>query len=246
MLEVKSLRVQYGPVTGLRDVSLVVPDGGYVAVVGPNGAGKSSLLNSIAGAVRSRSGEVLLDGKPLQRMNPEKRVRAGVSLVPEGRRIFGAMTVYENLQLGATTQRGADAEIDRMMELFPILGRFRARRAGHLSGGEQQQLAIARALLSKPRHLLLDEPSAGLAPVIVNSVFEVLDELHRSGVGILLVEQVARRAVEAADRSYVLQHGTVIVEGTSAELLAGGLLEAAYLGHRDEVEEQPEHAEGAP
>lgn len=242
MLDVNSLRVQYGPVTGLRDVSLVVPDGGYVAVVGPNGAGKSSLLNAIAGAVRSRSGEVLLDGRPLQRMHPERRVSAGVSLVPEGRRIFGAMTVYENLQLGATTRRGAEREIDRMMEVFPILGRFRARRAGHLSGGEQQQLAIARALLSKPRHLLLDEPSAGLAPVIVNSVFEVLDGLHRDGVGILLVEQVARRAVEAADRSYVLQHGVVIVEGSSEELLAGGLLEAAYLGHKDEVDEASEGA----
>ncbi|MDI2099095.1 ABC transporter ATP-binding protein [Ruicaihuangia caeni] len=244
MLEVDSLYVAYGPVTALRGVSIKVEKGSFVGVVGPNGAGKSTLLNTIAGVVKPKSGSVTLAGSKLSGARAEHIVGKHLSLVPEGRRIFGQMTVLENLQLGTTVRKDreqARTHITEMMEVFPILGRFRDRRAGHLSGGEQQQLAIARALLARPEYLLLDEPSAGLAPVIVDSVFEVLKRLHNEGVSILLVEQVAHRTVETADHSYVLQHGNIVARGTASELLQGGLLEAAYLG-ADGAAPEPEGA----
>lgn len=233
MLDIQSLEVHYGPVVALRGISLHVDKGEYVGVVGPNGAGKSTLLNAVAGVVKTKAGSVSLNGSRISGMRIERIVRSGLGLVPEGRRIFGQMTVLENLQIGATIRgRGADVRkhISEMMDLFPILGRFQDRRAGHLSGGEQQQLAIARALLARPEFLLLDEPSAGLAPVVVDSVFEVLGRLHSEGVSILLVEQAAHRTVRAANRSYVLQNGRITAEGNAENLLEGGLLEAAYLG----------------
>lgn len=231
MLQINSLSVQYGQVKALRDVSIRVEEGEFVGIVGPNGAGKSTLLNTMAGLLSPKSGSIELDGVGLQGRRAEAIVRSGIALVPQGRRIFGRMTVYENLQLGSTISKSsAGPRIDEVIDLFPILGEFRNRKAGHLSGGQQQQLAIARALLSEPRYLLLDEPSAGLSPLLVDAVFEVLGQLNQKGVAILLVEQAARRTIAASSRSYVLEHGQVRAEGTPDELLIEGVLEDAYMG----------------
>lgn len=232
MLSVKSLRVQYGRIAGVRDVSFDVRAGEVVGLIGPNGAGKTSTLSAIVGLVRPAGGTIELDGESLVGKTPEDITRAGIALVPEGRRIFGTLTVGENLKLGliGQAQEEAAGELDRVLELFPVLRDYYSSSAGRLSGGEQQQLAIARALLLRPRLLLLDEPSLGLAPRIVDLVFDALARLRESGVTIVLVEQVAKRTIRFADRTCVLRNGQVALAGTRQELLASSEVSTAYLG----------------
>jgi len=233
MLEIDELRVSYGRVPALKGISLTVEKGEIVALVGPNGAGKSTTLWTIFGLVRPDSGSISLEGKPLLGIPPERIVRLGLALVPEGRHIFNTLTVGENLEMGATARKDramVRADVAALLERFPVLERYYKSPAGRLSGGEQQQLAIARALLSRPRLLLLDEPSLGLAPVVIDLVFDVLAELREEGVTILLVEQNAARAVELADRTYVLRTGQISLAGTRDELQDTADLETAYLG----------------
>lgn len=204
-LEIDALEVRYGAVHAVRGVSLTVNRGEIIGLIGPNGAGKSSMLHAVMGAVPVAAGEVKLDGRTLVGRRPEDVARAGVALVPEGRRIFAELTVEENLQLGRASGRNGD--LAAAYELFPAVHEARKRHAGALSGGQQQQLAIARALVADPRVLLLDEPSLGLAPQVVDIVFEALQEIRSRGLAILLVEQRAQRTVALADRSHVLANG---------------------------------------
>ena len=233
MLRVDDLRVTYGRVPALHSISLHVDEGETVALVGPNGAGKTTTLAAVFGLVEIEHGAIEFEGESLIGARPEQILRKGLALVPEGRHIFGSLTVAENLELGTTARRDRRAaadDLERMLERFPVLRTYYRTTAGTLSGGEQQQLAIARALLSRPRLLLLDEPSLGLAPVIIDVLFESLEELRREGVTILLVEQAAARAVEFADRSYILRTGRVAHSGTRDELLRMEDFESAYLG----------------
>jgi branched-chain amino acid transport system ATP-binding protein len=233
MLKVEHLEVRYGRVAAVRDVSFDVAAGEIVGLIGPNGAGKSSTLAAITGQLQPTQGSVTLDGESLLGQPTEKIVRRGVSLIPEGRQIFGTLTVRENLSLGSVVRRDKDAvaaDLERELDRFPILRRYYESPAGRLSGGEQQQLAIARALLGRPRLLLLDEPSLGLAPMIIDQVFEVLERLREEGVTIVLVEQNAARTIEVADRCYVLRNGTVALTGTSDALIKTADMTAAYLG----------------
>jgi branched-chain amino acid transport system ATP-binding protein len=233
MLRVDDLRVHYGRITALRGVSFHVDEGEVVGMIGPNGAGKTTTLSTIVGFVAPAGGSVELEGRSIVGDAPERIVRRGITLVPEGRRIFSTLTIEENLLMGATIRRReAGPDIERLLERFPVLEKYFRQAAGKLSGGEQQQLAIARALLSRPKLLLLDEPSLGLSPLMVDLVFEVLDGLRQEGVTILLVEQNARRTLEFADRTYVLRNGVIELEGTRASLreLEQGEMEAAFLG----------------
>jgi branched-chain amino acid transport system ATP-binding protein len=209
MLEIKGLEVRYGPVAAVRDLTLRVGKGELVGLVGPNGAGKSTTLHAITGLVPAHAGEVLLDGQAILGRTPERIARAGVALVPEGRRIFADLTVEENLRLGlaAGRRRNGKGALEEAFELFPILREYRRRQAGILSGGQQQQLAIGRALVAQPSVLLLDEPSLGLAPTLVDQVFGTLTAISERGIAILLVEQRAQRVVALATRSYVLANG---------------------------------------
>jgi branched-chain amino acid transport system ATP-binding protein len=230
-LEVDDLSVAYGAIRALRNVSLHVEEGEVVAVLGPNGAGKTTLLRAITGTVRVQSGRISFRGEPITGAPPESLVRRGVSLVPEGRHIFPRLTVLENLLVGAIARRDTEvrSDVDAVFELFPILAERRGQMAGTLSGGEQQQLAIARSLMSRPRLMLLDEPSLGLAPLIVEQIMRLLGELRDRGVTLLLVEQNVHRALELADRAYVLSVGQIVLSGTADELAAGSI-ERAYLG----------------
>jgi branched-chain amino acid transport system ATP-binding protein len=233
MLRIENLEVHYGRIVALRGISLEVNAGEIVGLVGPNGAGKSTSLMATMGVVRPTRGTITLDGRPLVGLSPERIVRQGLALVPEGRRILATLTVAENLRLGATARRDRDAvraDTDAVYDRFPILKSYADSPAGKLSGGEQQQLAIARALVARPRLLLLDEPSLGLAPLMVNLVFRVLQQLREEGATIFLVEQNAKRTVELADRTYVLRTGAIDFHGTREELLATADFEAAYLG----------------
>jgi branched-chain amino acid transport system ATP-binding protein len=233
MLRVDDLRVHYGRITALRGVSFHVDEGEVVGMIGPNGAGKTTTLSTIVGFVAPAGGTITFEGRSIAGDAPERIVRRGITLVPEGRRIFSTLTVEENLLMGATIRRReAGPDVERLLERFPILRTYFRQAAGKLSGGEQQQLAIARALLSRPKLLLLDEPSLGLSPLMVDLVFEVLDGLRQEGVTILLVEQNARRTLEFADRTYVLRNGGIELEGTRASLreLEKGEMEAAFLG----------------
>ena len=211
-LAVENLNVRHGAVIAVRNLSFEVERGEIVGLIGPNGAGKSSTLHAIMGLVGGSSGDVRLDGKSIARRAPEDIARAGIALVPEGRRIFAELSVEENLRLGFAARRpGGDlrADLDRIYELFPVVKEFRRRSAGALSGGQQQQLAIARALVADPQVLLLDEPSLGLAPTVVDLVFDALAAIRDRGLAVLLVEQRAQRTVALADRSHVLSHGRV-------------------------------------
>ena len=210
LLALRGLEVRYGTVTAVRGVDLEVGANEIVGLIGPNGAGKSTTLHAIMGLVPPAAGRIELDGSPLAAKRPEDVARAGVALVPEGRRIYPELTVDENLRLGLAGRRsreGADAAVERVRELFPIVREFAARRAGQLSGGQQQQLAIGRALVAEPKLLLLDEPSLGLAPKIVDLVFETLGAIREQGITVLLVEQRAQRTVAFADRTYLLANG---------------------------------------
>lgn len=233
MLSVEGLRIRYGEVEAVRRVDLSVGRGEIISLVGANGAGKSSTLSAIAGLVPAAGGKVVLDGKDITGQKPETIARLGVALVPEGRRIFSSLTVAENLRLGAAVHlKPGEARVreEEMLDLFPILRRYHQIKGGNLSGGEQQMLAIARALMSKPRLILLDEPSLGLAPQIVDTVFDLIVELRRNGLTVLLVEQNVALALEIADRATVLANGEVALSGTAKELASSDLVRQAYLG----------------
>ncbi len=235
MLEVSDLQVGYDAVTALRGVTMHVDEGEIVAVIGANGAGKSTLLWTISGVVKPQSGSVHFCGKRIDGQRPETIARDGLSLVPDGRHIFGALTVRQNLELGARARgRVSRSEMQELIEVavsrFPFLERRLPSPAGQLSGGEQQQLAIARALLARPKMILLDEPSFGLAPLIVEKVLAELARLRDDGITVLLIEQVAGLAVELADRTYVFRNGEIELNGTRAELLGSTDFAAAYLG----------------
>jgi branched-chain amino acid transport system ATP-binding protein len=231
ILRVTDLEVSYGRVRAVRGISFEALPGELVALVGANGAGKSSLINAVAGIRRPSAGSVHFQGQETTRKGSHELVRRGLVQVPEGRQILGTLTIAENLQLGAWHRpKGSAARIDEMCERFPVLGQRRHLPAGSLSGGEQQMLAIARAMLASPQLILMDEPSMGLAPKIVDEVFEVIAEIRRAGTTVVLVEQNARRALAAADRGHVLQGGVVVRSGPAAELLADDDIVAAYLG----------------
>jgi branched-chain amino acid transport system ATP-binding protein len=231
MLAVSGLVTRYGNIEALRGVDVEVRQGEIVALIGANGAGKSTLLMTICGNPRAAAGRIVFEGHDITRMPTHLIVRRGISQVPEGRRIFPRMTVFENLQLGATTTDPAHfaPDIERAFELFPILKARREQRAGTLSGGEQQMLAIARALMSRPRLLLLDEPSLGLAPLIVKQIFEIVSAIREAGTTIFLVEQNAHHALRLAHRGYVMANGRIVLAGTGRELLANEQVRAAYL-----------------
>jgi branched-chain amino acid transport system ATP-binding protein len=231
LLRIEDLSVHYGSAQALHGISLSIDEGEVVALVGPNGAGKSTTLDTVVGLVRPTAGDITFEGESIVGLQPETIARRGIAYSPEGRRIFGTLTVAENLQLGATVRSDhaqVESELDSIFELFPILKTYYSKQADRLSGGEQQQLAIARALVSKPRLLLLDEPSLGLAPLMIDLVFEVMERLKRDGATILLVEQAAARAVEFADRSYLLRTGTIALSGTREELVGKVDLAQAY------------------
>jgi branched-chain amino acid transport system ATP-binding protein len=222
--------VSYGPVRALREVSIEIQPGQVRAIVGPNGAGKTSLARTMCGLVRPTSGQVFLDGFDVTRLTPEARADRGITLVPEGRGIFPTMTVTDNLLVGRDIGRGSRVQIDDMLTLFPTLERLQDRRAGLLSGGEQQLLSLARALMTEPKVLILDEPSMGLSPIAVADVMAVLANLGTSGPAVLLVEQNTRLAVRLADYVYVLQHGQVLIEGNADEIVMDDILREVYLG----------------
>ena len=234
MLELKDVSVSYGRINAVQGLSLEVKQGEFVGLVGHNGAGKSTTLMTITGALSPVSGEILLEGESIVGLSPDQTLRRGIALVPEGRRIFGRLTVGENVKIGASVRKdrkGIDKDIRQIIERFPVLQRYWNSSGAKLSGGEQQQLAIARALVSRPKLLLLDEPTLGLAPLMVDRVFDILSQLHESGTTILLVEQNAARTIELADRTYVLRTGgRVQFHGTAAELAEIGDFETAYIG----------------
>ncbi len=236
MLQMSGVHAHYGHIHALQGVDVSVQVGEVVTLIGANGAGKSTLLMSLFGQPRASAGRIIFDGEDITRLQTHDISRRGISLVPEGRRIFPRMTVMENLQMGAVLADPANFPVDlkRMFALFPILEERCEQRAGTLSGGEQQMLAIARALMSRPKLLLLDEPSLGLAPLYIKKIFQTIRELnHDHGMTILLIEQNAHHALRAAHRGYVLQHGQIILSGTGKELLASPEVRAAYLegGH---------------
>jgi branched-chain amino acid transport system ATP-binding protein len=233
VLKVDALSIRYGEVEAVRRVDLEVGRGEIIALVGANGAGKSSTLGAIAGLVRPAAGTVTFDGHDITGLPAEVIARRGVSLVPEGRRIFASLTVADNLRLGGAVHLPASearAREEEMLDLFPILRRYHRNKGGNLSGGEQQMLAIARALMGKPRMLLLDEPSLGLAPQMIDTVFDLIADLRRNGLTILLVEQNVALALEIADRATVLANGEVVLAGTARELATSDLVRQAYLG----------------
>ncbi len=236
MLRLRNVDAGYGKLTVLRRVTLHVSKGEIVTIVGANGAGKTTLLETVAGLVRARAGEIVFDGAPIGRIATERIVARGCSLVPEGRQVFATMPVRENLLLGAHVQyargnRGEVAEdLERVYGLFPILRTRAAQLAGTLSGGEQQMLAIGRALMARPKLMMLDEPSMGLAPLVVKDIFAILRRVRDAGTTVLLVEQNARGALRIADRGYVLETGRIVLQGTAEELLANRDVQRAYLG----------------
>ena len=231
MLSVDGLICRYGRIEALHQVSFSVRPGELVALVGSNGAGKTTLLKALSGIQSIVAGQILLDGAAIDRMPAHQRVRRGLAQVPQGRQIFSPLSVEDNLVLGAwTQQRMTGEDLDRIYGLFPILGEFRRRAAGSLSGGQQQMLAIGRALMSRPKVLLLDEPSMGLAPMMIEQIFQIFKALQRDGMTILVVEQNVQSILKIADRGYVLDRGTVTIEGRGHALLADPRVQAAYLG----------------
>ena len=237
LLTAVAVGARYGASVVLRGIDIHVQPGEIVTILGANGAGKTTFLGTVMGLVTMTGGHVFLEEQEITRMSPEGRVNSGIALCPEGRRVFAKMTVEENLRLGAglKLQREFKENCERVFELFPVLHALRDRHAGHLSGGEQQQLAVGRALMSKPKLLLLDEPSLGLAPRIVSIIFELIVRLREEGTTILLVEQNVRAALEVADRGYVLNTGNLELSGTAQELLESASIEEAYLGLAVEV-----------
>ncbi len=233
MLEVRDLHVSYGGIRALRGIDLEVPDGKIVTLIGANGAGKSTMLRTISGLVRAERGSVLYNGKELLGMPINRVLEAGIAMVPEGRRVFTNLTVLENLKIGAYLRKNK-AEIEKdiqwVYELFPRLKERSWQMAGTLSGGEQQMLAVGRALMSRPKLLMMDEPSLGLAPLVVKGIFDIIREVHRQGVTVLLIEQNANMALKVADLAYVLETGEITMQGSGAELLSNEAVKKAYLG----------------
>jgi branched-chain amino acid transport system ATP-binding protein len=233
MLRIDNLAVYYGGIQALKDVSLHLDTGELLAIIGANGAGKTTLLRTLSGVLKARSGSIRFEGKELTRLSPFDIVALGIAHSPEGRQLFGGLTVLENLKLGAvqrSNRAAIEQDLDWTFELFPVLKDRRLQRAGTLSGGEQQMLAIGRALMARPRLLLLDEPSLGLAPLLVERIFGVIARLKAERVTLLLVEQNARMALDVADRGYVMETGRIKLRGTAAELAANPEVERAYLG----------------
>ena len=231
MLEIKDLNVSYGGIKAVKDICFVVPKGEVVTLIGANGAGKSSTLRSIVGLVKPESGSILFEGSELAGLSTDQIVSRGITLVPEGRRVFPDMTVLENLKIGAYMRKDSlEEDLKWVHDLFPRLKERSWQLAGTLSGGEQQMLAIGRALMSKPDLIMMDEPSLGLAPLIVQSVFDIIREINRQGVTILLVEQNANMALKAANLGYVMETGRITMTGTGAELLENEEVKSAYLG----------------
>ena len=232
ILKVDNINVYYGSIHAIKDISFEVFDGEIVTLIGANGAGKSTTLNTVSGLLRSKTGSISFLGQPLDKVAPHKIVGLGLAQVPEGRRIFLQMTVEENLEMGAFTQpnTGVAADLEMVYSYFPRLQERRRQVAGTLSGGEQQMLAMGRALMSHPKLLMLDEPSMGLAPILVEQIFEIIQNLHKAGSTILLVEQNAQMALSIADRGYVLETGSIVTTGTGAELIQSPAIKKAYLG----------------
>ena len=235
MLKIENLRVAYGGIQALRGISMEVPDGKIVTLIGANGAGKSTTLRTISGLVKASGGSITYDGTELLGMPINKILEAGIAQVPEGRRVFANLTVLENLKAGAYLRRDKDGiqkDIEWVYELFPRLQERSWQLAGTLSGGEQQMLAVGRGLMSRPKVLMMDEPSLGLAPLVVQGIFDIIREINRQGVTILLIEQNANMALKTADLAYVLETGTITMQGTGAELLADESVKEAYLGKK--------------
>ena len=236
MLTIRNLRSYYGRMQALKGVSLHVEEGEVVSLIGANGAGKTTLLNSIVGLVSSRTGQIIFSDTDIIRRNPRQIIRMGVSLVPEGRQLFAPLTVIENLVLGAYQRYRKDkkseikSDLEKVFVLFPILKERKSQIAGTLSGGEQQMLAIGRSLMAKPKLILMDEPSMGLAPLITTQIFQIISELHKQGTTILLVEQNAEAALRISSRAYVIETGRVVLQGMSQELLHNQEVRRAYLG----------------
>jgi branched-chain amino acid transport system ATP-binding protein len=233
VLALSGVEAFYGRIPALRGVSLTVGEGEVVALIGGNGAGKTTTLRAISGLVRAAKGSIRLRDRVITHVSPDQIVRMGVVQVPEGRRIFPRMTVLENLELGAfvrTDKAGVRKDLGDVFALFPRLAERRAQKAGTLSGGEQQMLAIGRAMMAKPKVLLLDEPSLGLSPILVDTIFSVIVDINKGGVPILLIEQNARKALQVASRGYVMETGTIVKEGTASALLADDDVRKAYLG----------------
>ena len=233
MLEVRDLNVYFGVIHALKGISLSVNEGEIVTLIGANGAGKTTSLRAISGLIKARSGDILLNGQSIINMSAKDRVKNGIVHVPEGRHVFTEMTVLENLELGAYLRRdkaGIAQDIKQVYKHFPILHERRKQAAGTLSGGEQQMLAIGRALMSKPKILFLDEPSMGLAPLLVQEIFSIIKTINEAGTTILLVEQYANMALQIANRAYVLENGSIRVSGSGQELLKSDAIKKAYLG----------------
>jgi len=233
MLEIKNIDVHYGVIHVLKGISFTVNDGEIVTLIGANGAGKTTTLRTISGLKKPTSGTILLDGEDITQVSPRERVKRGISHAPEGRRIFPDMTVLENLELGAYLRKDKEEiakDLKKVYERFPILYDRKKQLAGTLSGGEQQMLAIGRALMSRPRILFLDEPSMGLAPFLVQEIFNIIKDINNAGTTILLVEQNASMALQIAHRAYVLETGSIVLSGTGAELMQSDDIKKAYLG----------------
>jgi len=231
MLKIEDMHVYYGAIHAVKGVSFEVGEGEIVALIGANGAGKSTILKTISGLMHPRSGSITFLDKNIAHAEAHKLVHQGLAHVPEGRRIFLQMSVQENLEMGAFTQKDVSKEeLDKIFQLFPRLKERRKQVAGTLSGGEQQMLAMSRALMSKPKLMMLDEPSMGLAPILVDQIFTIIKELHAAGTTILLVEQNASKALEIADRAYVLETGKITLSGTGSELVHSAEVQKAYLG----------------
>lgn len=233
LLEIEDLRVNYGHIEALKGISLHVKEREVVAILGANGAGKTTLMRTLSGLIMPKSGKIVFDGTDITSTGADKIVRLGIGQSPEGRRVFGTLSVAENLRMGGFTRPPAEitASCEHVYSIFPRLYERRSQLAGTLSGGEQQMLAIGRAMVTKPKLLLLDEPSLGLAPIIVKNIFKVLSDIRASGVTVLIVEQNARMALKLADRGYVLEVGRLSHEGLAKELLTSPEIQAAYLGH---------------
>jgi branched-chain amino acid transport system ATP-binding protein len=233
MLEIKDIQVFYGAVHAIKGISITVNDGELVSLVGANGAGKTTILHTISGLLRATSGDILLDGKSLQKVPANSIINMGLAHVPEGRHIFSRMTVEENLRMGAYIINDAKRISDNMEKVFHHFPRLKERArqlGGTLSGGEQQMLATGRALMTNPKILLMDEPSMGLSPILVNEIFTIIEQLHNSGITILLVEQNAKKALAVADRAYVLETGKISMQGSAKELAEDDRVRKAYLG----------------
>ena len=233
MLKINDLRVNYGGIEAVKGISLEVPEGKIVTLIGANGAGKSTTLRSIAGLVKPASGRIYLQAEDLTGLSPDKIVSKGITLVPEGRRVFPDLTVLENLKIGAylrSDKEGIAHDLEWVYELFPRLKERSWQAAGTLSGGEQQMLAVGRALMSRPKVIMMDEPSLGLAPIVVRGIFDIIKEINRQGVTVLLIEQNANMALKIADLAYVLETGRITLSGTGQELLSNEQVRKAYLG----------------